>query len=99
MAATDKHFTKYPKEQLLRAVVARTLSGIAMQEAARNQARMLLATPTKKSNMMDAIIDWSRDTFTSVRHQTEQYVGYHGLRQHSDAGGKDLRCGSDDQHH
>ena len=43
----DRNLTLYPSEPILKAVVARTMSGVEMQEAARNAARLLLATPLR----------------------------------------------------
>ena len=50
MGVLDKTMKFYPVEPLLRAVVARTISGIEMMEASRQQARLLLTSPVKEKS-------------------------------------------------
>ena len=51
MESVDKTLTLYRQSPLLRAIVARTVSAVEMAETARNQARLLLATPTRAAGL------------------------------------------------
>ena len=71
MEVVDKTMKCYPVEPLLRAVVARTISGIEIMETARQQARLLLTSPVKERTSTVA----STSSVTAGQHQvsdTEQ---------------------------